>query len=270
MLKQEGKKENQSQRFKPRKIKSATFNPHPSVSGLLFVFLNDVDNDLKSVSCLCFDEHFLKNTNILESWGISVKSTHLHLCRNYLSQVMVAMGPKLIYLATKRNSVSHFKEQEWHCCIHCLYGETSHTESFQNVSNIAKSAWNSWGMLWLCYCYIANTSWFEQEWVSWELRNLYCWCACPTLCWKNLLEKGVTLLPKHRQEAINFLFLLLHASTRWWWRKLYAITAYSKGLALGFVLPAISQSLSLGADPFQSCSLLPVLFIFMHQIWCRV
>lgn len=49
---------------------------------------------------------------------------------------MVAMGPKLIYLATKR----HFKEQEWHCCIHCLYGETSHTESFQNVSNIAKSA----------------------------------------------------------------------------------------------------------------------------------
>lgn len=183
---------------------------------------------------------------------------------------MVAMGPKLIYLATKRNSVSHFKEQEWHCCIHCLYGETSHTESFQNVSNIAKSAWNSWGMLWLCYCYIANTSWFEQEWVSWELRNLYCWCACPTLCWKNLLEKGVTLLPKHRQEASNFLFLLLHASTRWWWRKLYAITAYSKGLALGFVLPAISQSLSLGADPFQSCSLLPVLFIFMHQIWCRV
>lgn len=37
--------------------------------------------------------------------GFQTKAPNLHLCRNYLSQVMVAMGPKLIYLAISRGTL---------------------------------------------------------------------------------------------------------------------------------------------------------------------
>lgn len=63
---------------------------------------------------------------------------------------MFAMGPKLKNHTPSRgvvSSVSHFNEEQLHCCIYhlVLLLGTSQTGSYQNVGNAVRSPWDMWG-----------------------------------------------------------------------------------------------------------------------------